>query len=59
MSRPRKVVNNSGIPQYAIDRIARCIYPDILAFYESEEGQKEFAAWKARQEQEKQQEQPK
>ena len=29
--------------------IARCIFPDILAFYESEEGQQEFAEWKAQQ----------
>ena len=30
-----------------IEIIARCIFPDILAFYESEEGQREFAEWKA------------
>ena len=29
--------------------LARCIFPDILAFYESEEGQREFAEWKAQQ----------
>ena len=31
------------IPQREIEIIARCIFPDILAFYESEEGQREFA----------------
>ncbi len=36
--------------------IARCIMPDILAFYESEEGQREFAEWKERREAEKQEE---
>lgn len=26
--------------------IARCLLPDIIAYYESEQGQKEFAEWK-------------
>ena len=34
---------NTGMPQHQIEAIARCIFPDILAFYESEEGQREFA----------------
>lgn len=41
-----KLINNSDIPQHAIESIARCILPDILAYYESEEGQKDFAKWK-------------
>lgn len=40
--------------QHKIEAIARCIMPDILAFYESEEGQREFAEWKKRREAEKQ-----
>ena len=51
MSRRKKLINNTGIPQYKIEAIARCLLPDIQAFYESEEGQREFADWKARQEQ--------
>ncbi len=47
MGRKKKLVNNSGIPQHAIESIARCILPDILAYYESEEGQREFREWKA------------
>ena len=43
-------INNTDIPQYKIEAIARCIMPDILAFYESEEGQREFAEWKKRRE---------
>ena len=39
--------NNSGIPQHEIENIARILLPDILAFYESEEGQREFAEWQA------------
>ncbi len=42
MGRRKKLINNSDIPQHAIETIARCILPDILAYYESEEGQQEF-----------------
>ena len=48
MARKKKPVNNSGIPQHAIEAIARCILPDIIAYYETEEGQREFREWKAR-----------
>jgi len=48
LGRKKKLVNNSGLPQYAIESIARCILPDILAYYESEEGQREFREWKAK-----------
>ena len=47
MGRRKKLINNPGIPQHEIEHIARCILPDILAYYESEEGQREFAEWKA------------
>ena len=50
MARKKKPVNNSGIPQHAIEAIARCILPDIIAYYETEEGQREFREWKAMQE---------
>lgn len=50
MSRRKKLINRTDIPQYQIEAIARCIMPDILAFYESEEGQREFAEWKQRRE---------
>ena len=49
MARKKKLINNTSIPQRVIEIIARCIFPDILAFYESEEGQREFAEWKAQQ----------
>ena len=29
--------------------VARCLWPDIKAFFESEEGQREYAEWKAQQ----------
>ena len=47
MSRRKKLVNHSGIPQHELESIARVLLPDILAYYESEEGQREFAEWKA------------
>lgn len=37
-----------GIPQHEIENIAGVLLPDILAYYESEEGQLEFAEWKVR-----------
>ena len=47
MSHKKKPVNNSGIPQHIIESIARCILPDIIAYYETEEGQRQFQEWKA------------
>jgi len=54
MSRRKKLVNNSGIPQHALEAIARCVWPDIQASFNSEEGQQMFAEWKAEQEAKKQ-----
>ena len=34
------------IPQHEIDALARCLLPDLIAFFESEAGQKEFEQWK-------------
>ena len=53
MGRRKKLINDTNIPQHQIEAIARCIFPDILAFYESEEGQREFAEWKAQRESER------
>lgn len=53
LGRRKKLINHTNIPQHKIEAIARCIMPDILAFYESEEGQKEFAEWKLQQQSEK------
>ena len=49
MPRKKKPINNSDLPDHEIEAIARCILPDILALFESKEGQKEFAAWQAQQ----------
>ena len=53
MARRKKLINNSSIPQHEIEYIAQCILPDIIAFYESEEGQRDFQEWKAQREAEK------
>ena len=49
VARRKKVVNHTKIPDYKIEAIARCLLPDILAYYESEEGQREFAKWQQEQ----------
>lgn len=49
MSRQKKIRLKSDLPEYVIEEIARCILPAIIAYYESEEGQKEFEKWKAEQ----------
>ena len=53
MPRRKKPVNHSDLPDHVVESIARLIYPDIVAYYESEEGQREFAEWKAQQEAER------
>lgn len=41
------------IPDHIRMEIARCLLPDIVAYFESEQGQREFAEWKAQQESDK------
>ena len=41
------------IPDDLIKEIARCLVPDIIAFFETEEAKREFEAWKAEQEKKK------
>ena len=33
------------IPKEALESFAHAIYPDIIAFFESEEGQREYEEW--------------
>lgn len=46
----------SYIPQYMLDSLARHFLPQIIAFFESEEGQREYEEWKKKKEAEKEQE---
>lgn len=39
----------TGIPYHEVEALARVLLPEIQAFFESEEGQREFAEWKAKQ----------
>ena len=41
------------IPDDLIKEIARCLVPDIIAFFETEEAMREFEAWKLEQEKKK------
>ena len=49
MNKKKKVVNTSIYPDEVIERLARCFYPAILECFNSEEGQRSFAAWQEEQ----------
>ena len=49
LNKKKKSTNASPYPDEVIDRLARAFYPAILAYWNSEEGQREFAAWQAEQ----------
>ena len=43
------VKKSNEIPDDALEALARCLLPAIRSYYESDEGQREFAEWKSRQ----------
>lgn len=47
MGRKKKLVNNTTIPQYAVERFARCVFDDIRADYAKPEVQADFQRWLA------------
>ena len=49
LKQKKKSTNTSPYPDEVIDRLARAFYPAILACWNSEEGQREFAAWQEEQ----------
>ena len=49
--------NVSTIPDTALEALARCLLPAIRLYFESEEGQGEFAEWKVEQQLQKKQKQ--
>ena len=54
---PRKKKPNdysTGIPYHEVAALARVLLSEIQAFFESEEGQREYAEWKAKREAEQQ-----
>lgn len=40
----------TGIPLHEVEALARVLLPEMQAFFESEEGQRGFAEWKAERE---------
>ena len=49
MNKKKKSTNTSPYPDEVIDRLAQAFYPAILACWNSEDGQRDFAAWQAEQ----------
>lgn len=47
MGRKKKFVNKSGYPDWVIERVARCLYDDMVADFAKPEVQRDFEAWKA------------
>jgi len=45
----KKLTNNSGmnIPDYQIEALARCLFPKIQMYYESEDGKKALIEYRA------------
>ena len=41
----KKKSNESGYPDEAIKTLARCFYPSMVEFFNSEEGQREYEEW--------------
>ena len=44
-----KIVLKSDIPKSELESLARCFLPSIQAFFETEEGKREYEEWKAEQ----------
>ena len=43
------VKDENAIPDDALEALARCLYPMMVSFFESTEGQREFVEWQSRQ----------
>ena len=39
---------SNEIPDDAFEALARCLYPAIVAYYDSDTGKREFAEWQTR-----------
>ena len=47
MSKKKPNDYGTSIPPHEVEALARILLPEIQAFFESEEGQREYAEWKA------------
>ena len=45
----KRKANSFGIPEHELEALARVLIPELEKYFESEEGQREFAEWKAQQ----------
>ena len=51
MAQKRKINGHgTGMPYHEVEALTRILLPKIQAFFESEEGQREFAEWRAQKE---------
>ncbi len=41
-----EIAENLELPQQELESLAQCLLPEMLSFFESEEGKKEFEEWK-------------
>lgn len=48
MAKKKRNDYGTGIPYHEVEALARILLPEIQAFFESEDGQREFAEWKAK-----------
>lgn len=48
----------SSVPMHEIEAIVHTFYPAIAAFFESEEGKREYEEWKAKREEQKEKKTP-
>ena len=46
--------HKSDIPKHELEKLASCFLPDIIAFFETEEGNREYEEWKRQGEKENQ-----
>lgn len=44
------MATNFKIPKHELEALGRCFLPDIIAFFESDEGKKEYEEWETEQE---------
>ncbi len=52
---PPDPTTKSGVPKHVVEALVRTFLPDIIAFFESKEGRREFEEWEREQERLKQQ----
>lgn len=44
------LAHKSNIPKHELEKLASCFLPDIIAFFETKEGKREYEEWKQQRE---------